>query len=254
MKRTLLLVVLGFVAGCATEYDDRPRYRTEIRSAPSPIAPSYTTVPTIIEAGPPSVAATVGTSAGRASADARGELLMAVDRIMENWRPQPRELARTLIGKYGDPHEVTQNRMIWYNNGPWKRTVLLNSDVPHNFPVTHNDMLDQTIDYKVPADRIADVLAYNGSISIDRTRGEMSARCNSEEMNTMALNLAHSIITGERTAETARELHAETFTQHAGGVASPLTEKLQFVTAVGPTADPDQALRAQTERRELTPP
>jgi hypothetical protein len=220
-------------------------------------------VPAIIDSGsgatvvaaPPSGTVTIGTAsdAGRASAGTRGELLGAVDSILANWKPQPRDLARVLITKYGPPHEVTQSRLMWYNNGPWKRTELLNAEIPHNFPSPHNDMLQQVIDYRVPPDKVAEVLAYDGSILIDRTRGEMAARCNSEEMNTLALNLAHDIITGQRTVEAARETYSSTVSQSAPGIAVPLMDKLQFITAVGPTADPDQGFNPVVEIRPPAP-
>lgn len=251
-KNLLLLCCSALVmAGCADRhyadrerYDDR-RYAVRSEAVPSPIAPSYTTVPNLIESipGTPAIGTvSSSTEVGRASAGARGELLGAVDSIVDNWKPQPRQLARTLIAKYGAPHEVTQSRLIWYNNGPWKRTELLNAEIPHNFPGPHNDMLEQVIDYKVPPDRVSDILAYDGSIQIDRTRGEMSSRCGSEEMNIMALNLAHDIVTGQRTVDVARQFYTEASAQMGQGIASPLTEKLQFITAVGPTADADRTI------------
>jgi hypothetical protein len=199
------------------------------------------------------VAMDTSTEAGRAAAGARGDLLASVDSILANWKDQPRDTARALIAKYGPPHEVTQSRMIWYNNGPWKRTELTNAEIPHNFPAPHNDILEQVIDYRVPPDKAMDVLAYNGSVLIDRTRGEMGARCASEELNMMALNLAHDVITGQRTPEFARDAFTGAATQFSQGVSSPLNEKLQFITAVGPTADPDQPVRPVAERREPLP-
>ena len=254
------LLGLGLVAlaGCA---EREARHDPDIVRPVSTIGPSYTTVPFMIEADAmrtasvPGAAVTVDTSsqAGRAAAGARGDLLAAVDSILMNWKEQPRDTARALIAKYGAPHEVTQSRMIWYNNGPWKRTELSNAEIPHNFPAPHNDMLEQVIDYRVPPEKTMDVLAYNGSILIDRTRGEMGARCASEELNIMALNLAHDVITGQRTPESARDTYTTAATQFTQGIGSPLNEKLQFITAVGPTADPDQPMRPALDRRQPAP-
>jgi hypothetical protein len=247
----LLCSAISFLAGCADYQVSRPV---------STVGPSYTTVPALIDSGPgappPSISVstagpvtTTVTDVGRASSGARADLLTAVDRILENWKPQPRELAQALITKYGAPHEVTQSRLTWYNNGPWKRTDVFNAEILHNFPAPHNDMLQQVIDYRVPPDKVQDVLAYDGSILIDRTRGEMAARCFNEEMNTLTLNLAHDVVTGQRTPELAREAFAGAASQFAQGVSSALTDKLQFITAVGPTADPDQAFRAAIQPR-----
>jgi hypothetical protein len=35
----------------------------------------------------------------------------------------------------------------------------------------------------------------------DRTKGEVMARCDMEEMNFLSLNLVHDIVTGKRTVE-----------------------------------------------------
>lgn len=248
------------LAGCAERHDP-------YLAGPGPVStvgPSYTTVPLMIDSGAGTAtsarttttggaASDTAAAAGQASAGARGDLLTAVDSILANWKPQPRDLARALIAEYGAPHEVTQSRMIWYNNGPWKRTELFNAEIPHNFPAPHNDMLEQVIDYRVPPEKVQEVLAYDGSVLIDRTRGEMAARCGSEEMNILALNLAHDVITGQRTAEAARESYAATASQFAQGAGSPLIEKLQFITAVGPTADPDQPHGASAAPGEPVP-
>jgi hypothetical protein len=44
----------------------------------------------------------------------------------------------------------------------------------------------------------------------DRTKGEVMARCDMEEMNFLSLNLMHAIVTGRQTVEEARKFYAET--------------------------------------------
>jgi hypothetical protein len=60
-----------------------------------------------------------------------------VDRIIADWKPTPQEVARTVIAKYGMPQEATEMRLVWHNNGPWKRTELVNEEIPHLFPKQH---------------------------------------------------------------------------------------------------------------------
>lgn len=66
------------------------------------------------------------------------------------------------------------------------------------------DYLEHTISYDVPADKADEVLAFDGSITIYRVGGEMSARCSLESNNVLTLNLAHDII--ERPAEVSSRL------------------------------------------------
>src|SRR4029079_741952 len=116
------------------------------------------------------------------------------ENIVANWKPKPQELARKLIAKYGAPQEATPQRLVWHNNTPWRRTVLYNQEVPHYFPRPHSDMLEQTVSLRVPPDRAGEITTFNGSMLVDRTRGEISARCDSEEANFAAINLAYEIL------------------------------------------------------------
>jgi hypothetical protein len=132
-----------------------------------------------------------------------------VEKIISNWKATPQEVARTVMGKYGMPQEATEMRLIWHNNGPWKRTELINEEIPHNFPKPHPDMLKQTISYQVPIDKYDDLAEYDGSVIVERTRGEIAARCDKEEANFLALNLANEIAIGKRSAKDARKMYAE---------------------------------------------
>ena len=133
--------------------------------------------------------------------------------VISGWKSGPQELARKLISKYGPPQEVTAHRLVWHNNSPWRRTVVFNQEVAHNFPRPHHDMLEQTVSLRVPAEKVRELAAFNGSLLIDRTRGEISARCDSEEANTAAINLAYEILSHSKTWEEARRAYAEAMLQ-----------------------------------------
>lgn len=97
-----------------------------------------------------------------------------VEQNLANWYGLPKERAYSFIGKYGLPNEATISRLIWYNNWPWKRTILHRTTVPHNFPLPHVDFLEQTIDYRTPLRLYDEIAKYDGSVYLDRTRGEAS--------------------------------------------------------------------------------
>jgi hypothetical protein len=132
-----------------------------------------------------------------------------VEQIIATWKRQPQAVARQMIAKYGQPHEATAQRIIWHNNGPWKRTELINEEIPHNFPKPHKDMLLQVINYQTPAEKFDELATYDGSVIAERTRGELAARCDKEEANFLALNLANDIVNGKKTVEEARQFYAE---------------------------------------------
>ena len=63
---------------------------------------------------------------------------------------------------------------------PWKRTELINEEINHDFPLPHKDMLFQTVNLQVPPDKFDEIAAFDGSLVINRTRGEIAAFCDKE--------------------------------------------------------------------------
>lgn len=151
-----------------------------------------------------------------------------VEKVIQNWKKKPQEVARDIMRKYGPPQEVTEQRLVWHNNGPWKRTELENVEIDHKFPLPHKDMLLQVVDYNVPADKFDELAAYDGSVIAERTRGELGARCDKEAANLLAVNLAHEIITGKRSMEEAKKEYGEQIVAFALGKPAPLTKGLSF--------------------------
>jgi hypothetical protein len=131
------------------------------------------------------------------------------EQVISGWKATPQEVAKKTIAKYGPPQEVTENRLIWHDNGPWKFTELVNEEIPHDFPVPHTDMLYQAINYRIDPSDADDVLTYDGSIVLDRTKGEIAARCDKEEANFLAVNLANDVATGKKSVDEARRFYAD---------------------------------------------
>lgn len=163
-----------------------------------------------------------------------------VNDLVGGWPEKSQEVANTMIAKYGQPDEATETMLVWHNNGPWKQTTLSRDPIPHDFPVPHVDLLEQVIDYRVPSELFDELAMYDGSVIVERTKGEMSARCDKEDMNYLALNLANDIVTGRRTVEEARTFYAETAKAYMNGDRPPYTQGLQFDVPSGGTADPDR--------------
>ncbi|WP_223831549.1 hypothetical protein [Bacillus swezeyi] len=163
-----------------------------------------------------------------------------LNQLLSNWPQSSKEGAYTMIRKYGMPNEATVSRLIWYNNGSWKRTIVYQDPVPHNFPTPHPDFLEQTIDYKVPSHLYDEVANFDGSVYLDRTRGEASAKCHKEEINFLSLNLLHDIVTGKRDVRGAKAFYAKMAEQFSKyNISSPYTQGLLFPKQYH-TADPGE--------------
>lgn len=161
---------------------------------------------------------------------------------IREWPAKTQEAARFMIGKYGAPNEQTPTMLVWYATGPWKRTIVYREEIPHSFPKPHTDLMEQFIDYRVPAEKFDLLAAYDGSVIVERTKGEISARCDKEAMNFLALNLANDIVTGRRTVQQAREEYARQAMAFMSNQPAPYTQGLQFGVARGGTADPDHPM------------
>lgn len=68
-----------------------------------------------------------------------------LDRIVSSWPAHPREGVMKIVAKYGLPNEATPSRVTWFNNGPWKRTIVYRDEIPHDFPKPHTDFVEQFI-------------------------------------------------------------------------------------------------------------
>ena len=162
-----------------------------------------------------------------------------MDRLVAGWAPASREAAAAMADKYGPPAEQTASMLVWHATGPWKRTVIYREEVPHAFPKPHTDVMEQFIDYRAPTDKFDELAEYDGSVIVERTKGELSARCDKEPMNFLALNLANDIVAGRRTVAEARAEYARQATAFMSGQPAPYTEGLEFAVAKGGTADAD---------------
>ena len=161
--------------------------------------------------------------------------------IIKEWPQESQEAARLVIDTYGEPDEATESLLVWNVVGPWKRVVASRTFHQHEFPAPHIDAVESFIDYRVPADKVTALAQFDGSVVVERTAGEVSARCHDEQANFLALNLMHEIVSGQKSVGEARAYYAQEFLNYRRKEPTPYMEKLHFQPGRG-TADPDQRL------------
>lgn len=162
-----------------------------------------------------------------------------VNALTKSWPAMAKKNVEQMVEKYGPPNEAIPSRLIWYNNGLWKRTIVFRDEIPHNFPQPHSDTLEQVIDYQVPVEKFTELARFDGSVIVERTKGEVSARCDMEAANILAINLMHEIVSGKLTAEQAREKYSEETAAFVMNRPAPFAEKFQFELPKGNTMDTD---------------
>ncbi len=172
---------------------------------------------------------------------------MEANEVMAGWPQESREAAELVIKKYGPPQQVCGSMLVWEKPGPWKRMVAYRDFTPHNFPAPHIDAVESFLEAHVSPDKVSDLARFDGSVVVNRTRGEISARCHDEEANFLALNLADDVITGKRSVDQARAHYAEEFLDYRRKKPTPYMEGLKFRPQGGP--DPDRRLLSDQDLR-----
>lgn len=158
------------------------------------------------------------------------KMKMSMDEL-KTWPEAAQMAAKDMMEKYGKPDEMTSTMAVWHNNGPWKKTVISKMESKHDFPKTHMDCMEQCINHKVPLDMYDDELAqFDGSVTVDRTQGTIAARCDKEENNFLALNLAHDVITKKKSVEEARQAYGDMIKQAMSGNKPEYMKKLMFTS------------------------
>lgn len=172
---------------------------------------------------------------------------------ISGWPKASQLAAKMMMDKYGKPNESTPHMLIWYKNGPWKRTTVFDTESKHSFPVDHMDVMEQVIDHKVPVAKFSDLAAFDGSVTVRRTDGEMSAKCDKEGANFLAINLAHDVLTGKKTVEQARTFYANAIKEFAlQNKMSPYMKSFQFSMSKGTTNDTDKHGVSEDLNKKIT--
>jgi hypothetical protein len=154
------------------------------------------------------------------------------------WPLESKRAAQEIYTRYGKPDVESRDLLIWNKRGRWDKIAVSRIGVLHRFPFEHYDVLEQTISYKVPAEKLHDLIMFDGSLLIDRTRGTVSVRCDRESSNMLVLNLAHDVATGKRSATEARLAYTKVIRDKQNG-ADPVLMKNLFFSSHVQTNDPD---------------
>lgn len=173
---------------------------------------------------------------------------MTGSEVIKSWPDDQRQTTQTMIDQYGEPDEVTADRLIWLNRGRWKEIIASREGIPHDFPFPHLDIVENVTDYRVPPDKCSELAEFDGSVTVRRTAGTISARCHDEQANLLAINLSNDIINGKQTVEGARKAYVAAMVEWRGKGSSAYMDELQFEPQTK-TNDPDVAV---TTPEELT--
>lgn len=166
--------------------------------------------------------------------------------IIKDWPEESQEAAQLVVDTYGEPTEATDSVLTWYKVGPWKRVIASKTWFTHDFPAPHNDSVESVIDYQVPTEFFTPLAEFDGSVIVERTAGELSARCHDEQANFLALNCMHDMVTGKKDVAGAQAYYAKEFADARRKAPTPYMEKLHFTPGTD-TTDPGQRALSDEE-------
>jgi hypothetical protein len=165
-------------------------------------------------------------------------LQLELDTITKDWPEASKKAITEVRSKYGEPQEVTGKMVIWYNTPPFKRSIVYKEEVKHLFPFEHSDVLEQVVDYSAPFNKVDDIWKFNGSIILERTKGEMAARGESQGSNISALNLADDIMKNRKLINDARIEFTKVLEDLSTGEKPDISQSLKFSPSEN-AEDPD---------------
>jgi hypothetical protein len=161
--------------------------------------------------------------------------------LTNGWPESSMTAAKEIISKYGAPTETTSNALIWRNVAPFREIIVHKEVFDHRFPLLHQNSVQHVVDYKAVDSKVDDIWRYNGSIVLDRTKGQMSSFAQNEAMNILSLNLAHDVMTGKLSADAARVQFGKETLAYINGKRDANTTVLSFGSQIQ-TADQGESV------------
>lgn len=147
---------------------------------------------------------------------------------IQQWPENSKLTARQLIDKYGPPDAVTGDTLVWNEKDQWSQVTVYREGPKADFPVEHENIVENTIHYDVPLEGDDRLTQFDPSLMVHRETGTLSARSDSERANILALNLADEILRGKRSVDDARDFMRKTLNESMSGKSSPYEEHLLF--------------------------
>lgn len=121
-----------------------------------------------------------------------------------------RNLGFALIQRLGQPNIVYTGHLQWNAKLPRiVKLVLLDENIPHNFPMPHHDFVYSTTNIKVSPDQASALAQVSGSIIIDQLKGQVTARCGALIKNQVTLGFVDDFVNDRIKVGSIEELRNE---------------------------------------------
>ena len=117
--------------------------------------------------------------------------------VLSTWQnTEPVKYIMHLAETFGMPHELTRDRVVWYNKDGFKRIEVLDEYILHTSPSPHYDFAYSYVDLKVPHELANDFAKSSESILIDFLKNEVGGRCASLVANAVTIQYVIDVVSG----------------------------------------------------------
>jgi hypothetical protein len=161
--------------------------------------------------------------------------------IIRDWPERARLIAQVMFDEYGQPNRMSSEALVWFNNGPWQKTIVYRKALPNPPGLQGEIYLEQSVGYEVPDDKIGALKRFDRRVSVDKTKGVLSCRSASERLNFLALNLADDIVNYRRSVKDARDFYRRALRLSMAGKTIMYLDTLLFQVHNGASPDLGEA-------------
>lgn len=147
--------------------------------------------------------------------------------VIVHWSNFSSLTARRVMEDHGPPDRIASGSVEWDARGPWTR-IVVRDEPPYYDSRLGPDNLEHTVAYPVPEERLERLAAFSGKVRVSKDRGSLTSLAVSEELNVLALNLAHEVIIGAKNPAEARDYYERVLLLSTSGKSSPYMQGLIF--------------------------
>lgn len=149
------------------------------------------------------------------------------DTVVGQWSNVSSLAARRMIEEYGVPDEVHYGRIVWNNNGPWKRTVV--RDIrPAYVEGDELGVVEQAVEYTLAPVQEKALTPFAKKASYNARTGELASKSDREELNFLTLNLIDDVAKGVQAPAQARDSYVRLQSLEEAGKSSDYLTGLRF--------------------------
>ena len=113
-----------------------------------------------------------------------------------------------LVKVFGEPFDKAKTSCKWKNIDGFSEVEIKDENIPHDFPMKHDDFVYSSRKLKLEPDQVAMLNKATGSIFYDGLKKEVTARCGALIKNAVSIGFAEDVAKGKIKSWKAKDEYA----------------------------------------------